>query len=38
MNDKVISNNSIVITHEDLLEDIKLSAGKKRHALVKLSS
>lgn len=36
MNDKVISNHAIVITHEDLLEDIKLSAGKKRHALVKL--
>ena len=36
MNDKVISNHAIVITHEDLLEDIKLSACKKRHALVKL--
>ncbi len=38
MNDKIISNHAIVITHEDLLEDIKLSAGKKRHALVKLSN
>ena len=38
MNDKIISNPAIVITHEDLLEDIKLSAGKKRHALVKLSN
>ncbi|MGB0959939.1 MAG: tyrosine--tRNA ligase [Halocynthiibacter sp.] len=37
MNDVDVTATNIVITADDLADPIKLSAGKKRHALVKLT-
>jgi tyrosyl-tRNA synthetase len=36
MNDAAVSDAGQMISAADLAEPIKLSAGKKRHALVKL--
>jgi len=36
LNDTLLENHTILINQSDLIDQIKLSAGKKRHALVKL--
>ena len=36
LNDSLLDNHTILINQDDLMNQVKLSAGKKRHALVKL--
>ncbi|MFL2788758.1 MAG: tyrosine--tRNA ligase [Paracoccaceae bacterium] len=36
LNDTLLDNHTILISQADLVNQVKLSAGKKRHALVKL--
>ncbi|MFL2798162.1 MAG: tyrosine--tRNA ligase [Paracoccaceae bacterium] len=36
LNDSLLDNHTILISQADLINHVKLSAGKKRHALVKL--
>ena len=36
LNDTLLTDHGVLIKHQDLVKHVKLSAGKKRHALVKI--